>query len=102
MVSAAVLSALPLELPPLLLEMLFVSALASAFESSELVLDALDAALTALGAITPETVPPGICVCCVPLGLPAAVLRKIWLSVSGYCQYCGATSITTKYWLIAL
>ena len=39
MVSAAVLSALPLELPPLLLEMLLVVALACAFEFSELVFD---------------------------------------------------------------
>jgi hypothetical protein len=40
MVSAAVLSALPVELPPLLLEMLLVTALAWALEFSELVLDA--------------------------------------------------------------
>jgi hypothetical protein len=74
-VSAAVLSALPLELPPLLFEMLLVVALASAFEFSELVLDVLDAALIALACVTPVTVPPGICVCAVPVALPAAVLR---------------------------
>jgi hypothetical protein len=38
MVSAAVLSALPVELPPRLLEMLLVTALAWALELSELVL----------------------------------------------------------------
>src|SRR5471030_1466564 len=102
MVSAEVLSALPLELPPLLLEMLLLVALACAFEFSELVLDELDAVLTALAPVTPVTVAPGICVCCEPVGLPAAVLMKIWLSVCGYCQYSGATSITTKYWLSGL
>src|ERR1700744_4923770 len=66
MVSAAVLSALPLELPPLLFEMLLVVALASAFAFSVLVPAALDVVAIALGAVTPETVPPGICVCCVP------------------------------------
>ena len=60
------------------------------------------AVLTALAAVTPLTVAPGICVCCEPVGLPAAVLMKIWLNVCGYCQYCGATSITTKYWFSAL
>ena len=52
--------------------------------------------------VTPLTVPPGICVCCVPVTLPAAVLKKIRLSCCGYCQYFGATSITTKYWLYGL
>jgi hypothetical protein len=37
MVSAAVLSALPVEVPPLLFEMLFVTAFAWALELSELV-----------------------------------------------------------------
>jgi hypothetical protein len=40
MVSPAVLSALPVELPPLLFEMLFVTALAWALEFSELVPEA--------------------------------------------------------------
>jgi hypothetical protein len=43
-VSAAVLSALPVELPPRLFEMLLVSALASALPFKELVEDAADRA----------------------------------------------------------
>jgi hypothetical protein len=58
-VSAAVLSALPLDVPPLLLEMLLLVALACAFEFSELVLDdELVVVLTALAAVTPVTVEP--------------------------------------------
>ncbi len=76
MVSAAVLSALPVELPPRLLEMLLVTELACALEFKELVLDALLCAPeTALCVVTPLTVPPCACVSCVPVGLPAAVLK---------------------------
>ena len=76
MVSAAVLSALPVEVPPRLLEMLLVTALAWALAFSEL-LDAapVDAAATAENAATPLTVPPCIWVCAEPLALPAAVLK---------------------------
>jgi len=75
-VSAAVLSALPLELPPLLFEMLLVCAFASASAFSELVAAApLAAAAIAAGCVTPLTSARDICVCGVPLGLPAAVLR---------------------------
>src|ERR1700733_4658816 len=83
MVSAAVLSALPVELPPLLLAMLLVVALACAFEFRELVLVAVPVVVSALGAVTPLTVLPGICVCAVPVALPAAVLKKMWSSAWG-------------------
>src|SRR5277367_3486933 len=103
MVSAAVLSALPVELPPLLLEMLLVSELASALALSELVLDdAPGAAETAKNGATALTVPLGAWVCWVPFALPAAVLKNMRSSICGYCQYRGATSITTKYWLNGL
>jgi hypothetical protein len=45
MVSAAVLSALPVELPPRLLEMLLVTELACALEFKELVFDPTPCAL---------------------------------------------------------
>jgi len=41
------------------------------------------------------TVPARALVDWVPPTGPPAVLMKIWFSVSGLCQYCGATSITT-------
>jgi hypothetical protein len=41
------------------------------------------------------TVPAGALVVCAPLALPPDVLMKSCLSISGLCQYCGATSITT-------
>src|SRR5580693_1765990 len=98
MVSAAVLSALPVELPPLLLAMLLVSELASASALSELVLDdAPCAAVTAAKGFTALTVPPGAWVCWEPFAFPAAVLKYMRSSICGYCQYFGATSITTKY-----
>src|SRR3984893_9383817 len=96
--SAAVLSALPVELPPRLFEMLLVTAFACALALSELVLDeAACAAEIAENAVTPLTVPPCAWVCRVPVALPAAVLKRMRSSICGYCQYFGATSITTKY-----
>ncbi len=75
-VSAAVLSALPVEVPPRLLEMLLVTALAWALALSELLdADAVGAAVRAEKAGTPLTVPPCIWVCAEPLALPAAVLK---------------------------
>src|SRR5690349_20230822 len=41
-------------------------------------------------------------VACAPLTLPPDVLTKISFSISGLCQYCGATSITTWYWFNGL
>jgi hypothetical protein len=76
--------------------MLLVTALASALALSELVPVAAATADVAL------TVPPGACVCWEPVALPAAALRWIRLSMSGDCQYSGATSMTTKYWLNGL
>src|ERR1700722_15063747 len=100
MVSAAVLSALPLELPPLALAMALVSTLASALALSALVPAA--ACAVATDVWTGVMVLPGIWVCWVPLALPAAVLKRMRSIICGYCQYLGATSITTKYWLIWL
>src|ERR1700722_6154941 len=102
-VSAAVLSALPLELPPLELAMALVSTLASALAFSALVPDADVCCVVATTDVwTGVTVLPGIWVCWVPLALPAAVLKRMRSIICGYCQYLGATSITTKYWLIWL
>src|SRR5580698_10465687 len=97
MVSDAVLSALPLELPPLALAMALVSTLASALAFRALVPGAV---VCVSDDCTGLTVLPGIWVCWVPLALPAAVLKRMRSIICGYCQYFGATSITTKYWLI--
>src|ERR1700722_396104 len=101
MVSDAVLSALPLELPPLALAMALMSTLASALALRALVPGA-DACAAATEVWTGEMGLPGIWVCWVPLALPAAVLKRMRSIICGYCQYLGATSITTKYWLIWL
>src|SRR4051812_31303148 len=45
------------------------------------------------------TVLAGALVDWVPLTGPPAVLMYSWFSVSGLSQYCGATSMTTWYWL---
>ena len=83
-VSAAVLSALPLELLPLLLDMLLVVWFASALAFCEFVLPLLllvvlmptvapvASALDCVGTIADE-----YCVVAEPLALPAAVLAKI-------------------------
>ena len=95
----AVLSALAVDTPPRPFEIVFVFTLASAasaFELSEFAPVVCDI-VTGVNIGSPLTVPGGICVCAVPLTLPAAVLKKIRLSSRGYCQYLGATSITTKY-----
>src|SRR5712692_2315482 len=47
------------------------------------------------GAVGPLTVPASALVAWVPLTGPPVVLMKIWSIMSGLCQYCGATSITT-------
>ena len=49
----------------------------------------------ATAAVAPVTVPDGALVVAVPEGVPPAVLIQIWLRMSGFCQYSGATSITT-------
>jgi len=43
------------------------------------------------------TAPAGAFVVAVPLGAAPAVETKMSLRVSGLCQYCGATSMTTWY-----
>ena len=43
----------------------------------------------------PLTVPATALVAWVPPTVPPAVLTKMSLRVSGFCQYCGATSMTT-------
>ena len=42
-------------------------------------------------------VPATACVNCVPETAPPAVLTYNSLRISGFCQYCGATSMTTWY-----
>src|ERR1700761_3070314 len=58
-------------------------------------------------AEAPEAFPPAVTVPatalvdCVPLTVPPAVLTQMFFNVSGLCQNCGATSITTWYWFNA-
>src|SRR3954451_22668467 len=54
----------------------------------------LDFAAAFFVALT-EVVPATACVSWVPLAAPPEVLTYRDLSVSGFCQYSGATSITT-------
>jgi hypothetical protein len=49
----------------------------------------------ATGAAGPNTVPATALVVWVPFAAPPAVLMKTSFRVSAFCQYCGATSITT-------
>ena len=49
----------------------------------------------AAAAAGPNTVPATAFVVWVPLAVPPAVLMKTSFRVSAFCQYCGATSITT-------
>jgi hypothetical protein len=56
----------------------------------------------ATGAAGPNTVPATALVVCVPLAVPPAVLTKTSFRVSAFCQYCGAASMTTWYWLRGL
>jgi hypothetical protein len=49
----------------------------------------------AAAAAGPNTVPATALVVWVPLAVPPAVLMKTSFSVSAFCQYFGATSITT-------
>ena len=74
-VSAAVLSGLPLDVPPRLLDIAFVAAFACALALSALAVDEAARGATGVNGFTPLTVPACICVCCVPVTLPAAVLR---------------------------
>jgi hypothetical protein len=48
-----------------------------------------------VAAAGPATVPATACVDCVPLGGAPDVLTKTSLRTSGFCQYFGATSMTT-------
>jgi hypothetical protein len=50
----------------------------------------------------PDTVPTGALVVCVPLADPPDVLTNMELRMSAFCQYCGAASMTTWYWLSGL
>src|SRR5690242_14976871 len=89
-VSAAVLTAVPLEAGPRPVEAMAL-------------LDRLraESAATALAAgLLPlaETVPATALLPWVPLAAPPDLLTYTYLSESGLCQYCGATSITTWYW----
>ncbi len=81
-VSAEVLSALPVELPPRLLEILLVTALASAlaFCALPLLVEELPDD-SAEYAVTPLTVADGAWVCAEPEALPAAVLKRIRSSI---------------------
>ena len=54
-------------------------------------------ALTVLGEPASLVVPATAWVACVPVTAPPAVLMYSSFSISGFCQYCGATSITTWY-----
>ena len=56
----------------------------------------------AAAAASPVTVPAGALVTALPDGLPPVVLIQIWFRMSGFCQYSGATSMTTWYWFSAL
>jgi hypothetical protein len=56
----------------------------------------------AAAAAGPNTVPATALVVWVPLAVPPAVLMKTSFRVSAFCQYCGAASITTWYWLRGL
>ncbi|CAM3191224.1 hypothetical protein BUGL105410_23200 [Burkholderia gladioli] len=47
-------------------------------------------------------VPAAALVCATPLALPPVVLIHTCLSISGSCQYFGASSITTWYWFSGL
>src|SRR5580658_9869928 len=79
-VSEAVLSALAVDAPPRLFEIELVFAFVSAaiaIEVSELVAEAVVEVVTGRNVVRPATVPGVICVCAVPVALPAAVLKKI-------------------------
>src|SRR5277367_6600206 len=55
--------------------------------------EVLDEAVAEFSIVVPATA----CVNCVPEGAPPAVLIYSSLRISGFCQYCGATSMTTWY-----
>jgi hypothetical protein len=50
----------------------------------------------------PETVPALALVVWVPLAEPPEALMKMLFRISAFCQYFGAASITTWYWLSGL
>src|ERR1700680_3607401 len=102
MFSCAVLTAAPVEVAPwpvlasaLVAWLRAASAAICAAVLDVLVLAGLAAAWIVDFAVFADTVPASILVAWVPLTAPPAVLTKIWFSVVGLCQYCGATSITT-------
>ncbi len=76
---------------------LVVAAAAAAAEAGE---HAVMAAAFAAGG--PETVPALALVVWVPLAEPPEVLIKTRFRTSAFCQYGGAASITTWYWLSGL
>ena len=94
MCSLAVLTAAPVEvaLRPVLASAFVAWLRAVSAAICAAVVDALAAPVVAVFAVT---VPASALVAWVPLTGPPALLMKIWSSVSGLCQYCGATSITT-------
>src|SRR5580704_17238168 len=94
--STAVLSAEPVEtLPRPVLARAFVAWLMAVLVAS--------AAAVLVAAVAVEvTVPATALVDSVPPTVPPAVLIHRLLRVSGLCQYSGATSITTWYWLSGL
>ena len=116
MVSAAVLTEAPVEAPPrpLLVSELsarFCAAVAVAAGFSELVATVVAAVLMVLmvpavlallaellllvAAVPLLNEPAPAAVVCVPLRAPPEVLTQISLSVSGFCQKLGSTSMTT-------
>ena len=83
------LSAAPVDTPPR-------PVLASALVAWLLAVLAASAAAVLLLAVLAElTVRATAFVAWVPLTVPPAVLIQRLFSVSGLCQYCGATSMTT-------
>jgi len=60
------------------------------------------AAVLLLAVLAEVTVRATALVACVPLTVPPAVLIHRLFKVSGLCQYCGATYITTWYWFSGL
>ena len=60
------------------------------------------AAVVLLAVCAEVTVPATACEDWVPFTVPPAVLTQMFFRVSGLCQNCGATSMTTWYWFSGL
>ena len=89
MVSAAVLTAAPVDTAPR-------PELASALVAWLRAVSVASSAAVPLAAVLVETTVPATALLdWLPLTVPPAVLTQRFFSVSGLCQYCGATSITT-------